>query len=54
MCLILTINENQKQLWTDNWKTNTWDNSNVRLESEVINNPEGETGGNGFGNGGKF
>ena len=49
--LTLTISEDQKQLWTERWKGS---NNGVRLDSEIIKDPEAETGGNGFGNGGKI
>lgn len=53
LMLVLTLTEDQKTLWKDSWKGN-YNNSNVRLYDEIINNPETGTGGNGFGNGGKF
>ena len=51
--MILTLTEDQKIMWNDNWK-NSGNNKNIRLYDEIINNPETGTGGSGFGNGGKF
>ena len=50
--LILTLTEEQKNLWNNQWKE--VNNGNVLLYDEIINNPEAGTGGEGFGNGGKF
>ena len=50
--LILTLTEDQKKLWNNQWKQ--VNNGNVLLYDEIINNPSTGTGGNGFGNGGKF
>jgi Leucine-rich repeat (LRR) protein len=51
--LILTLTDEQKVLWKDVWnKNNSNNNRNVYFYDDTVD--DGESSGNGFGNGGKF
>lgn len=51
--LILTLTEDQKVQWKENWLNfSSWNNTNVVLYDEFVE--DAGTGGTGFGNGGKF